>query len=271
MRPSFAKLSIVVLLAVAAPAADAAAETLRLGGTGTAIGMLQKVGAEFTAADGGTINVVPNLGSAGAIKALADGVIDLAVSARPLKPDEAAAGMRQVAVMRTAYVLATSNRYPTALKSTDLPRIFATENAAWPDGKPIRIILRPRSETDTELLGKLFAGMGDAIESARRRVDVPVAATDQDNAALAERMPGSLTGITVTQLTTERRDMRIVPLDGLTPTLANVESGAYPFVKSLYFVIRSKDAAQAQRFVDYLRSPQGVQALRETETLPGIE
>jgi phosphate transport system substrate-binding protein len=52
---------------------------LRVGGTGSAIGMLQQVGAEFTAADGGKIDIVPSLGSTGAIRALADGVIDIAV------------------------------------------------------------------------------------------------------------------------------------------------------------------------------------------------
>jgi phosphate transport system substrate-binding protein len=244
-----------------------AAETLRLGGTGTAMGMLRQVGAEFTAGGGGKIVVVPSLGSTGAIRAVVDGAIDIAVSARPLKADEAAADLHQVTVMRTAYVLATSHRKPNALKSADLPRIFAAEKAAWADGTPMRIILRPRSETDTALLGEMFSGMDAAIEAARRRADVPVAATDQDNAAMAERIPGSLTGTTMTQLKTEHPDLRIVPLDGFEPTLANVESGAYPFVKSLYFILRSSGGAQARQFVDFLRSPPGMKALRDAETV----
>ncbi len=160
---------------------------------------------------------------------------------------------------------------PTALKSADLPRIFAAEKATWADGTPIRIILRPRSETDTALLGELFAGMGEAIEAARRRAEVPTAATDQDNAALAERTPGSLIGTTMTQLKTEHRNLHVVPLDGVEPTLANFESGAYRFAKNLYFIVRRDSTAEAQRFVEFLRSPQGVKALRETETLPGAE
>jgi phosphate transport system substrate-binding protein len=249
----------------------AAAETLRLGGTGSAIGMLHQVGAEFTAAAGGKIDVIPSLGSTGAIRALTDGVIDIAVSARPLKADEAAAGLHQVTVMRTAYVLATSHRTPNALKSADLPRIFAAEKAAWADGTPMRIMLRPRSETDTALLGEMFAGMDTAIEAARRRAEVPTAATDQDNTAMAERIPGSLTGTTMAQLKTEPPDLRIVQLDGLDPTLANVESGAYPFVKSLYFILRSSGGAQARQFMDFLRSPPGIKALRDTETVLAAE
>ena len=120
-------------------------------------------------------------------------MLDIAVPARTLKSHESAAGLRQVAVLRTAYVIATSHPNPGSLKSADIAKIFAAEKPTWSDGTPIRIILRPRSDTDTALLAELFPGMGDALEVARGRAELPTAATDQDNAALAERMTG-LTG-----------------------------------------------------------------------------
>jgi phosphate transport system substrate-binding protein len=271
MRGSLSKLAIVLLLASALPTTNAAAETLRLGGTGTAIGMLQQVGAEFTAATGVKVEVVVSLGSTGAIRALGDGLLDIAVPARPLTSNEMAAGMRQVTVLRTAYVFATSHANPNGLNSTDLAKIFDAEKPTWADGTPIRIILRPRSDTDTALLAELFPGMREAIEAVRRRAEVPTAATDQDNAAMAERTPGSLVGTTVTQLKTEHRNLHIAPLDGVEPTLANFESGAYRFAKHLYFVGARASSAEAQRFMDFLRSPQGLKALRETEILPVAE
>jgi phosphate transport system substrate-binding protein len=166
----------------------AAAEALRLGGTGSAAGMLQQVGAKFTVATGVKVVLTPSLGSTGAIRALTDGLLDIPVPARPLKTAESAAGLRQVAVLRTAHVMATSDSNPNTLKSGDLAGIFAAEKPAWADGTPIRIILRPHS--DTALLGELFPGMDKAIEAGRHRAEVPTAATDQDNAALAERTPG---------------------------------------------------------------------------------
>jgi phosphate transport system substrate-binding protein len=272
MRASFSKIAIVLLLVGALPLGNAAtAETLHIGGTGSAIGMLRQVGAEFTAATGVEVEVATSLGSNGAIRALADGMLDIAVPARPLKSDESAAGLRQVAVLRAAYVIATSHSNPNGLKSADLAGIFAAEKPTWADGTPIRIILRPRSDTDTALLAELFAGMDAAIETVRRRAEVPTAATDQDNAALAERTPGSLIGTTVTQLKTEHRNLYVVPLDGVEPTLANFESGAYRFAKHLYFIVPRASSAAAQRFMEFLRSPQGVKTLRETETLPDTE
>ena len=100
---------------------------------------------------------------------------------------------------------------------------------------------------------------------------MPTAATDQDNAALAERTPCALTGTTVTQIKTEHRNLHVVALDGVEPTLANFESGVYRFAKELYFIVPRNSTPEAKRFVEYLRSPQGVKRLRETETLLGAE
>ncbi len=248
-----------------------AAEPLRMGGTGSSIGMLGKVGPKFKAAGGSGVIVIAGLGSSGAIRALSDGKLDLAVSARPLKAAERTAGVEQVMVVRTGFVLATSHRDPKGFKVADLPKIFSADKPVWADGAPIRVILRPRSETDTELLGNLAPGMGAAIEALRKRAEVPIAATDQDNVDLAQRIKGSLTGTTLTQLLTEDRRLNLVPLDGVAPTFANFESGEYPHAKKFYFIVRSNDVSGAAKFIAFLRSPQGQTAMRESYVLPGVE
>lgn len=271
MRAYVSKLAMALSLAGLLAGNAMAAEALRVAGTGTATEMLRQVGAKFTAASQVKVDVIASLGSTGAISALGDGKLDIAVSARQLNEKETGQGLRQVAVLRTAYVIATSYRNAKGLKTAELPKLFTSDKPVWADGSPIRIILRPRSESDTALLGKLFAGMDEAIEAARKRSEIPVAATDQDNVALAERTPGALIGTTASQLKTENSSLHIIPLDGQEPALANVESGAYPFAKNLYGFVSPKSAPEANRFVDFLLSPKGVAALRETETLLGAK
>lgn len=273
MRFSVSSFVLAMLLAgsLLLPQHAVAADQLRIGGTGSSIGMLGKVGAKFTAATGTGVRVIPGLGSSGSIRALTDGKLDIAVSARPVKPAELAAGVRQVMMVRTGFVLATSYPKPKGFKVADLPGIYMADKPVWTDGAPIRLILRPRSETDTKLLGKLAAGMDEAIEALRLRAEVPIAATDQDNADMAERQKGSLTGTTLTQLKTEDRRLNLVPLDGVEPTFANFESGRYPFEKKLYFILRPNDVPAASQFIDFMRSPKGLAALREAEVLLGAE
>lgn len=258
------------LLAVAAALVGhaAVADTVRVGGTGTAIGFLHEAAAKFAADTGGKVVVIPALGSAGSLRALIDGKLDLAVAARPLKGDEVAAGLRQLLVLRAAYVMATSRHDAGELKAADVAKIYAANSPVWPDGTPIRIILRPRSDTDTELLAALFPGMSDAMEAARRRPEVPIAATDQDNADEAERLTGSLTGTTTTQIKTEGRRLHAISIDGVEPTLANFASGAYGYAKRLYVVVKGDDGPDTAKFVEFLGSPVGLDLLRSAEVLP---
>ena len=71
----------------------ASAETRKLAGTGGAIPMAEHVAAEFAVSTGIKIKVIPGLVSKGAIAATTDGVIDLAISARPLNAEEATLGL----------------------------------------------------------------------------------------------------------------------------------------------------------------------------------
>ena len=103
------------------------------------------------------------MGSKGSIRATADGAIDLAISARPLDPDEAALGLTAIPMARTALVFVTSNPKPNSIKSSELPGIFSSVNPKWADGTPIHLILRTKFDGDTMLLEQRFAGMREAM------------------------------------------------------------------------------------------------------------
>lgn len=268
MRLYLTAIAITALIAGATSTPASAAEPVRVGGTGAAFGMLQRLGNAFTEQSGIKVVNVPSLGSSGGIRAVAENKIDIAVSGRPLRPDEIAKGLTEAAAVRTPYFIVTSHRNPNGLNSADLASIYTRPDATWSDGSAVRIILRPRTDSDTELMGSLFPAMAEALEKARSRPDVPTAATDQDNGDLAERISGSFAGMTATQLKTEDRRLRAVTLDGVAPTFANYENGTYRYGKKLYFVMRSGGSADVKRFVDFVRSADGVKVLREAEVLP---
>ncbi len=269
MHASLSKLAFAVCLAGPFLAGHgASAETLKLAGTGGAMPMAEHVAAEFAVSTGIKIKVIPGLGSKGAIAATADGVIDLAISARPLNAEEATLGLTTSPFARTALVFITSKDKPNSLKSTELVELFKLANPKWADGSPINIILRTRFDGDTLILEELFPGIQDAIEAARTRPEIPTAPTDQDNAELAERLKGSFVQAGFSQIITEKRDLRFVPIDGVEPTLENFESGKYPYEKIFYLVYSASGKAAAERLLDFLRSAKGQDILRETGSLP---
>ena len=261
MRHAISILCRIGILAAALFGAGApvAADTLRMGGVGAATKLLPHL---FAAYGHDELDVIPSLGTGGGLRALADGLLDVAVAGRPLEPQELAKGMTQAAAIRTPYGLITSHKTPVSLKSAEIAEIYKAPKATWPDGTPIRIILRPKSDSDTAVLGGMFPNMTAAIEAARQHREVPLAATDQDNAEMAEQMPGSLAGATFTQIKVEKRRVRFVSIDGIEPSLENFERGVYPFAKTLYFVLPPTKNPAAERFLTFLHSPAGETALR---------
>jgi phosphate transport system substrate-binding protein len=252
-----------LLLAVVLLAAPAAAATLYMGGTGAASEPLRLIGARFTTKTAIPVEVIPGLGSSGGINAALEGVLQLVVSGRELSPAEAARGLAPMLTVCTPYVLATSHPAPGALDSNSVAAIYMQAAPKWPDGVPIRIVLRPKAESDNATLIALFPGMGQGIAQARTRDSVPIGATDQDNADLAEQISGSLIGSTYAQILTEHRALRFVAINGTLPDIAAMETGRYPFVKRLFFIAARRTARGAGDFLEFLGSPDGVRAMRE--------
>jgi phosphate transport system substrate-binding protein len=235
------------------------------------MGMAERIAAAYALATGTRIEIIPGLGSSGSIKATGDGAIELAIASRPLKPAEAALGLTQVLFARTPMVFVTSHPRPPGLPSADIPGIFAATDPEWPDGSPINIILRTASDTDVAIAEQSFPGLAEALEVARQRPEIPVTATDQDNATAAEELPGSFVQSGLSQMVTEKRNLRMVTLDGVEPTPENLESGAYPYEKPFYLVYAAKTAEAAEGLLHFLRSEQGRAILRDSGCLPVTE
>lgn len=176
MRALLSRLGLCVLVACPPLGSSGfAAETLQVAGTGGATAMVERVAAGFEAETGIKIVVVPGLGSKGGIRAAADGVVDLAVAARPLDSSETAYGLTAAPMARTALVFVTSHLKPNSLKSSDLTGIFKAISPKWADGSPINLILRTKLDGDSILLEKQFSGMAEAVAVARLRPEFPIA------------------------------------------------------------------------------------------------
>ena len=245
-------------------ASGASADEMRVGGTGAAHGLMERLGAAFSASHpGDTIEVVPGLGSTGGISALADGVLQIAVSGRTLKDAEKAKGLEAAPLVDTPFVFVSNHAKAQSLTKADVVAIYDGALSKWPDGKEIRPILRPKSDAAAAFVVASFDGMQAAMDKLRQRPDVPIAATDQDNLEAAQRTPNSFAGMTLLQFTTERPRLRAIALDGVEPALEPMEKGAYPLKMRLHVVTKAEPPAVAQRFLAFLRSPEAAKIVRE--------
>ena len=248
----------------------ALADDLQVGGTGIAQALLIRLSAAFEAASpGDKVTVIPGLGSSGAIAAVIEGALSLAVTGRPLRVEEFARGLTTIPFFETPVIFATSGTATSGLTSAQIVEIFDGSLAKWPDGGlPIKIILRTKNDAVSTFLLANFAGLGVAMEKTRQRRDVPVAATDQDNVELAQKIAGSLTGMTLVQLVTERPNLRAIALDGVAPSVDAVRDGKYRLKMELEIVLPGKPSAVATRFLAFTRTEEARQIVAESGALP---
>ncbi len=246
----------------------AAAEVLRTGGTGSMELAMQRLSTAFHAdRPDSKLEFIPSLGSAGAIAAVVDGQLDFAVTGRPPTVKEATHSLTAVLIARTPFGLVSSQPSPGDVRSDAIAALFANPHSKWPDGTPVRVVLRPPSENDAALMDRMFPKLGEAIEHLRLRNEIPLAATDQDNVAIAGRIAGSLAAATLTQMLMEKPSLQFLSIDGVAPTLENFERGSYPYGKDIYLVFATGEHPTLDRFLAFVRSAEGERLLHETGNL----
>ncbi len=243
-------------------------EPVRIGGVGGSAGTMHWLSAPLAAATGIRLEVVPSLGSGGGIKALHAGRIDVAVSGRPMNDKELALGLRQQVITRTPFILVTSTKSPGGFTRAELGQNLLGPNPRWRDGEPIRLILRHIAETDYLTLFASFPRTEEAVAVLRRRPDMPVARSDQENLDMAEQLPGALATSTLAQVRTEKRALQVIPIDGVVPDLNTFRDGRYPFAKTFHYIVGPGVNDRAARFIAFLKSPEGHAVLLETGSLP---
>lgn len=252
-------------------AAAANGHVLRLGGTGTGLGLQRRLGDAFARQhEWATTTVLPSTGSAGGIRAVAEGAMDIAFSGRLLTADEQKLNLITVPVLRTPVVIITSHPTVANITHEDLAAIFSNRRQVWTDGTPIRVILRPKTESTLVSLAETFPDIGRAIEGARNRREVPVATTDQDNFRLAEELSGSLSVALQLQYLTEPARIRALPLDGVAGTPKNLAAGRYPCGCDLYMVVRRDRDALTSELMDFIGGATGRRIIEDSGGLPLI-
>lgn len=217
-----------------------ATEGLRVGGTGSGLEVLQHV----ATAQHLPLQRVPSLGSTGGIRALSAKLLDAAISGRRLKDDERRLGLVERELFVTALVWAVHAQVPVlGLSMSELVERYANVSR-WPNGQPVRLVLRPEQDSDTRAMGAISSELAAALARAAARPGLKVAQTDDEALDDLERIPGSLGVTSLGMLASGRRHVHALAIDGVKPDLGTLTSGRYPHRKAFYLITRP-DASPA--------------------------
>jgi phosphate transport system substrate-binding protein len=260
----------VGLLSAAIPAGPACAgeksTVIVIGGTGSALGGMKEIAKAFRKEHPEiTVSFVPSLGSSGGIKAALSGSLDLALSARTLTDSEREQGASAVEYARTPFLFTTkdaSHAAPLTLRK--VASIYGGDAPQWPDGAPLRLVLRPEKDMDTLLLRSMSPEMDIAVQKAVRRQGLLVAVTDQENADALVKVKGAFGATTLAQILAEQRPLVPLSLDGVAPGVDALAEGRYPFSKVFYAISTPRSSSATRQFIEYLVSPKARAILTRT-------
>jgi phosphate transport system substrate-binding protein len=239
-------------LALPALARAVVPQRIRIGGTGSALGGMVRLGeALLQEGTGPGVHLVRNLGTAGGLRALIAGAIDISFAARELDGAERQRGLERVFYATTPLVFATHPATPvSAVTEEEAAALIAGNVRAWPNGTPVRVSRRPSDDSDTRLLAAISPVMGAAVAVLQARPGLPTASTDHDQASVLETVPGSFGVVALSLLRSEQRALKVVELAGRDPSRPD-----WPMQKRLFAIRMPEPDPAVLRFFEELQKP----------------
>jgi phosphate transport system substrate-binding protein len=216
------------------------------------------------------VEVPASIGSKGAIKAAAEGAIPLGLVSRGLESQETSLGLTVRIYAQSAIVFgAHAGVADEGVSLRDVVEIYQGKKTRWRDGREIVVLTRQPWDSSLEVMFREIPGFKDAYEESQRARRWMTLYTDQDMHRMIVRTPNAFGLADLGTVVTERLNIKVLKVDGVSPTADNVRAGRYPLVKPLGFAYRAAVLPPpAKAFMDFVVSPAGERVLRANGYLP---
>lgn len=263
------KVMVLVLGIVVLCSGQAAADTIKIGGSGSMIPLLTQLGKAYMAKnpkDSVEVNQ-KSMGQPGGIAALNAGALDIAMSASDLSPEQLKLGLKPIEIARVAGIMAVSaNVAVNALSSQQLCDIYSGKIKNWKQvggaDAPIVAFTRPESDSTKSSLRKAFPCMTQLTE-APEIINLPKSKDLFDALMTRPNVIGPLDAIA---LSSAKGKFKALKIDGRG--YEEVATSRWPFVLHNNLVIGKEHSAAVGRFFSFIKSPEGQSILKGDKAIP---
>ncbi len=240
-------------------------------GSGTNLYITRILAAEFAKSNPDIkIEVPASMGSTGGISAIIDGKITVALASRPLKKSEKKFGLRVIPYAQTAVVIGVNQAVKDDnITSADLIDIYKGTKTRWSDGQEIIVLTREPGDSLILILEKNIPGFKQVYRESQAAQRWKTLFTDQEMSETLTKIDFAI-GLSDTGLIiSEKRDIKILKLNGIAPNAENVKNRKYPLNRVLTFVLPKEEISpEARAFIDFVRSESGAKILEANGYFP---
>jgi phosphate transport system substrate-binding protein len=254
-----------VLGACAAPAATSQVDPLagryRVSGGGGTIPVITALTKRFSELHPGVLWDIENVGSDAAIAGVKSGDADLGgVSREMTAAEKGSVGSLVIGVSGTAVAVNASHSV-SGLTKAQVRGIFAGELKDWSQvggtAGEIKVFVREPSAATRQVFDEYIFGGKPAYRSDY----TPVDSADSTLKALYS-FKDAVSMLTITEATLKDQTIKLLSLDGVAPTIANLNSGQYPMRRPLYLVYSAtKPKPAIAALIEFAKSAEGQKIL----------
>jgi phosphate transport system substrate-binding protein len=245
-------------------------------GSDTMVKLSQRWAEVYRQANPGAAIQVTGGGSGTGLAALLNGMTDIAQSSRPMKAEERAdfrqkfgRDVVEVKVALDAVAAYVHGDNPVGeISVAQLRDIYTGRVTDWQDlgGAPGRIILYSRENNSgtyeyfkEHVLEKAdFAAQTQTLSGTSAVIN----AVSKDRRGVGYGGIGFAAGVKILPVKKDAASPAVAP------TAENVESGAYPISRDLYFYLPAEPSGEAKKFIDWALGPAGQEIVKEEKYFP---
>ena len=248
---------IAILVSILVPALAHA--DIKARGSDSTLHVLKALAAGFEA-ESGRKAALEGGGSGAGAKAAIAGEVTLAFLSRDLNDAEKAAGLVGHAYAKDGVAIIVHPENPVAgLSLAELHALYTGQTATWADGRPVVAFNRNADSGTREVFQEHVLGK-DAF--------TPKAAVKHDG-VLVSTVAKIPTSIAYTSLAeAETASVRIVPINGIKPTLATLKDGTYPIARTPTLATKGAATGDEAAFIAFVLSPKGQAIVAEQHLVP---
>lgn len=247
-----------------------AQETVTVAGSTTVLPVMQKISEAYMHAHPEVTIELSGGGSGNGIKALVDGLTQIAMSSREIKSGEVTLAKsknvepNQITVAVDAIVPVVHPENPVGNLTVDqLRSIYKGEVKNWKElgGKdhPIVVVSRDTSSGTYE--------SWEGLVMKKQRI-TPRALLQASNGAVVQTVAKNANAIGYVGIGYLGDSIQAVQVGGVTATAENVLADKWPLARELYLYTNGKPAAAVGKFVDYTVGAEGQKLVKEVGFIP---
>lgn len=210
-----------------------------------------------------------SIGSTGGIRAASDGAVHLGLISRPLTAEERRLGLTVIPYARVAVVVAAHKSVPQrGLSRAALLAIYDGRQTRWDDGSRVTVLQRERGDSSHRAVERILPRFAPINEQAYREGRWRVIYHDHEMQEALLSTPGAVGLFDLGAVVSQDLPLKILELEGTSPTKTNVTTGRYPLRKDLAFVFRRAPRGPAARLLDFVFSAEGQALIRAKGYIP---